>query len=133
MQYCAQPGCAQLVPRGRCRTHAVQQEHTRDNYAIRRWYRTVRWRRLRARVLRECAYQCATCGQVQLQLEVDHITPHGGNRTLFWSRDNVQGLCPSCHTRKTVEETRPKSGQFPPGLKRFDSGNRGVGQKLSKF
>jgi len=111
MRYCAQPGCSQLVPRGRCRTHALQQEQTRNNLDARRWYNTTRWYRLRARVLRECAYQCAGCDQVQLRLDVDHITPHRGNAGLFWSRENLQALCPVCHTRKTVNETRSQEGR----------------------
>lgn len=35
MQYCVEPGCAQLVTRGRCATHALRQEHARPNYAVR--------------------------------------------------------------------------------------------------
>ena len=102
MQYCAQPGCSVLVPQGRCRSHAVQQEHSRDNYAIRRWYRTSRWRRLRAQVLVEAAYECAECRTVQVELEVDHMVKHHGQRALFWSRQNLQALCPICHRHKTA-------------------------------
>jgi 5-methylcytosine-specific restriction enzyme A len=102
MQYCAQPGCSQLVPRGRCRTHAVQREHTRSNYDTRRWYRTLRWGRLRAALLRDCAYTCAQCGVVQRQLEVDHVQRHDGNPRLFWDVRNLQVLCPSCHATKTA-------------------------------
>jgi len=35
---------------------------------------------------------------------VDHITPHRGNETLFWDKVNWQGLCLSCHSRKTLAE-----------------------------
>jgi 5-methylcytosine-specific restriction enzyme A len=96
MQYCAQPGCAVLVARGKCPRHAV-----RENAAVRRWYCTVRWSRLRQQVCVEQAYACAQCGQVQLQLEVDHIRKHEGSPGLFWDRTNLQALCTLCHTRKT--------------------------------
>lgn len=101
MQYCAQPGCSALVARGRCSVHVVQRDHARDDYAVRRWYRTVRWRQLRAQVLVEAGYTCAQCHQVQRRLEVDHIVKHDGDPMRFWDRDNLQPLCPPCHTRKT--------------------------------
>src|SRR5262245_43177049 len=110
VQYCTQPGCSQLVSRGRCVRHAVQQEHARPDYAVRRWYRTVRWSRLRLIVLGLCAYTCASCGHVQAQLEIDHIRPHHGNRSLFWNPQNLQALCPPCHTRKTMRDTAEMGG-----------------------
>jgi 5-methylcytosine-specific restriction protein A len=97
MQYCAQAGCPNLVPRGRCPVHAQ-----RPNVDVRRLYRTAPWRRLRDQVLRESNYTCAQCGHVQVDLEVDHIVRHDGNVTLFWSRANLQPLCKPCHTRKTA-------------------------------
>ena len=96
MQYCAQPGCAVLVPRGACQRHTV-----RPNAAVRRWYRVARWARLRQQVLLDQAYACAQCGQVSLTLEVDHIRKHDGDPTLFWMRENLQALCGTCHTLKT--------------------------------
>jgi len=102
LQYCTQPGCSVLVPRGRCRTHAVQHEHTRTDYAVRRWYRTTRWVRLRLRVLVDQAYECAACGEVHRDLEVDHIVKHAGDPHRFWNRENLQALCTPCHTRKTT-------------------------------
>jgi len=32
---------------------------------------------------------------------VDHVIPHRGVKTLFWSRDNWQALCAKCHNSKT--------------------------------
>jgi len=96
MQYCAQPGCSLLVPRGACARHAV-----RSNVDVRRWYRIARWFRLRQQVLVEQAYACAQCGQVTLTLEVDHIRKHDGNEALFWNRENLQALCGGCHIAKT--------------------------------
>lgn len=100
--YCAVPGCAVLISRGRrCLVHKVTAEHTRRNYDLRRWYRTPRWKALRARILVEQAYQCKACGQVNAQLEVDHIAKHGGIPARFWDRSNLQVLCRSCHATKT--------------------------------
>lgn len=35
--------------------------------------------------------------------EVDHIKPHKGDMELFWDMTNLQGLCKSCHSRKTAK------------------------------
>ena len=99
--FCVVPGCAVLTTKRRCRAHAVDLEHARPNYALRRWYRTPRWKMLRAEVLREAAYQCNGCGQVVAALEVDHIVKHEGDLVQFWNRANLQALCRTCHQRKT--------------------------------
>jgi 5-methylcytosine-specific restriction endonuclease McrA len=103
LQACTEPGCPARVLRGRCEAHtlAPRQEHARDNVAVRRWYRTARWIRLRRAVLVDAAYQCQGCQAVQVALEVDHIRRHGGDPVLFWDRSNLQTLCSTCHTKKT--------------------------------
>lgn len=98
---CVVPGCAGLTFYRRCPTHAAVAEQARPNWAIRRWYRTPRWKALRARVLRDQAYRCAHCQQVIAALEVDHIAKHEGDPARFWDRANVQALCKTCHGRKT--------------------------------
>jgi 5-methylcytosine-specific restriction endonuclease McrA len=97
MPYCVAPGCAAIVPRGRCRAHTVR----RENAVTRRWYYTARWMALRAEVLREALYTCGICGQVQQRLEVDHIRKHHGDPGRFWDKANLQALCPTCHHAKT--------------------------------
>jgi len=37
---------------------------------------------------------------------VDHVTPHKGDKVLFWDRLNWQALCKRCHDRKTAFESR---------------------------
>jgi 5-methylcytosine-specific restriction protein A len=102
LQYCTEPGCGVRVPRGRCAAHTLHRaEYARDNVAVRRWYRTARWQRLRTQILVEAAYQCALCRTVQLRLEVDHVTPHRGDPESFWNTANLQALCPTCHAQKT--------------------------------
>ena len=102
LRYCAQPGCSVLVPRGRCRVHARQRELSRGNTDVRKWYHLARWTHLRLRVLTDQCYQCAACGVVQANLAVDHIQRHDGDPAKFWDRENLQGLCAPCHSRKTT-------------------------------
>jgi 5-methylcytosine-specific restriction endonuclease McrA len=103
LQACTEPGCPARVLRGRCEAHTLpaRQEGDRDNVAVRRWYRTARWMRLRLAVLVDAAYQCQGCGAVQVALEVDHIVRHRGDPDRFWDRTNLQALCSTCHAHKT--------------------------------
>ena len=63
------------------------------------------WRKLRALYLSEhpLCVECQRNGDVRAAAEVDHIRPitKGGGR-LDW--DNLQALCKSCHSRKTLAE-----------------------------
>lgn len=93
LRYCTQPGCPVLVVRGRCAQH----------HEGKRWYHVQRYRRLRLRVCVDQAFTCASCGQVQVQLEVDHIVKHDGDPRRFFDRTNLQALCPTCHSRKTMQ------------------------------
>ena len=45
-------------------------------------------------------------GYVQIATVVDHITPHKGDKKLFWDKTNWQPLCKPCHDRKTQTEDR---------------------------
>ena len=101
-RFCPVPGCSVLVPSGRCRTHAVQKEHARPNYDLRRWYRTPRWKALRAQLLVQHAYTCASCHRVHLDLEIDHVVRHDGDPARFWDVANLQPLCRTCHQSKTA-------------------------------
>jgi 5-methylcytosine-specific restriction endonuclease McrA len=48
---------------------------------------------------------CVTCNQPATV--VDHIIPHRGDMQLFWTRENWQPLCTSCHSRtKQAQERR---------------------------
>jgi 5-methylcytosine-specific restriction endonuclease McrA len=100
--FCAVPNCATLTTRRRCLAHAVETEHQRPNYALRRWYRTPHWKALRAQILRDAMYTCAVCSKVGIRLEVDHITKHEGDSRRFWNRANLQALCRRCHQQKTA-------------------------------
>ena len=99
--FCAVAGCREVTTARHCSTHAALAEQARPNYAIRRWYRTPRWRALRAQVLREAAYQCAQCRRIVAALQIDHREKHHGDPSRFWDRANLQALCGRCHGKKT--------------------------------
>ena len=60
------------------------------------------WQRLRASVLAEqplCVH-CALIGRTSIADDVDHKDGNPGNN----ERENLQGLCHSCHSRKTAAD-----------------------------
>lgn len=74
----------------------------RDKQPYRHLYHTAAWRRLRLRVLAEQPI-CDACNRAAAT-EVDHKNDHKGNWLLFYSRENVHGLCKPCHDKKTGQE-----------------------------
>jgi len=91
-------------------------EHRSDEAkAYRRLYKTARWARLRQSVL-DADPLCRYCLQAEIVEEakvVDHIRPHKGDPELFWSVDNLQPLCESCHNGR---KQREDLGSIVPGL-----------------
>lgn len=65
--------------------------------------RSPRWKALRLEALRRDDYQCVQCGK-RGRLEVDHIKPVRTHPELSYDIDNLQALCPTCHTHKTRVE-----------------------------
>ena len=112
---CAQPGCPALVhrrDRRYCETHHRQRQAEYDRQrgtSAQRGYGS-RWRRLRQMVLAEhplCADPYgihAARGEVVAATDVDHIKPKRDGGTDDW--DNLQALCSSCHSRKTIDDGR---------------------------
>jgi 5-methylcytosine-specific restriction endonuclease McrA len=88
--------------RGRCAQHARTRE--RRTHPNRSLYNSKRWKILRRRVLFEEPL-CRVCGVIATV--ADHIVAYedGGP---FWSRPNLQGLCDSCHSKKTNAELRAR-------------------------
>ena len=110
---CGFPGCPKLVREGRfCAEHTRQvkgqYDRNRDSAAIRGYDR--RWQEIRRMYLRRnplCADPFgihAELRQVVAATEVDHKLPkrQGGSD----DESNLQGLCKSCHSRKTMMELR---------------------------
>lgn len=84
------------------------QERRRDHDARRpspskRGYDAA-WRRLR-HVKLQVDSLCEIClreDRLESAAVVDHIQPHRGDDALRLDMDNLQSLCASCHSRKTV-------------------------------
>lgn len=58
-----------------------------------------RWRAARERflALHPLCRLCAQQGRTVPATIVDHIVPHRGDASLFWSADNWQPVCKTCH------------------------------------
>lgn len=67
-----------------------------------------RWRKLRELQLRQepCCAACMKFQKCTPATEVDHIIPHKMDDTLFYSFGNLQSLCKSCHSQKTMREIK---------------------------
>lgn len=92
------------------RAHRARAKLSADALAGSALYADPAWKRARKQWLRDhplCA-DCEGVGLVTAACEVDHITPHRGDRALFWSRKNWQGLCKRCHSRKTMREVNAR-------------------------
>ena len=112
---CHRVGCSALVRGGGyCDKHQrADRKARRDTQGERgrssEWhglYYTTRWREMRAVQLITEPY-CRDCGRHGVRVpatDVDHIVPHRGNKRLFYDATNLQSLCHSCHSRKTISE-----------------------------
>lgn len=82
--------------------------HRRANEVSRRKYYSARWARLRLAILARDHGLCQAClraGKTTPGNQIDHIRRAEENPELFWRTDNLQTLCQTCHSRKTIEET----------------------------
>lgn len=73
----------------------------RPSAAVRGYGR--KWRMARLQFLAQPQHQICVICRSALATVVDHITPHRGDPKLFWRRSNWQGLCETCHNRKTAQ------------------------------
>ncbi len=75
----------------------------RANLPHRKLYADVRWRKAAKWQLavHPLCVDCEAAGFTVLASVCDHIQPHHGDLELFWSSDNWQSLCASCHGKKT--------------------------------
>ena len=73
-----------------------------------RFYASARWRNIRALVLSQqpLCLCCKHYGATRPAHDVDHIYPISHSPTLATTISNMQGLCKSCHSRKTQHEKR---------------------------
>lgn len=101
---CRHPGCRTLTRETYCPKHHPKPQDHRPPPQERGY--PYRWRVESKAYLGEHPW-CATCRKerrLEPATEVDHIAPHKGDNTLFWDRNNWQGLCKRCHSRKTARE-----------------------------
>jgi 5-methylcytosine-specific restriction endonuclease McrA len=89
--------------KGKCAAHARQADTARNatrsgSLSV---YRSTRWRRLRARLLRDRPWCEDPAGCREAATDVDHVVPiaAGGDP---WDEGNLRPLCHRHHSRKTA-------------------------------
>lgn len=62
----------------------------------------ARWRAMRTRILKDepLCRECSKHGRIRAASHVDHVDGNAMNN----APDNLQPLCPPCHSRKTARE-----------------------------
>jgi len=78
-----------------------------------RLYDSVRWRKARKWFLANnpLCVMCKAMGRDVAGTIVDHKKPHEGSYELFWSVDNWQTLCKTCHD--SAKQIKDKGGVAP--------------------
>jgi 5-methylcytosine-specific restriction protein A len=108
---CSAPSCSAIAEQGKqyCITHkdyiSEYKKVLRDKCEWSGFYGLAVWQKLR-RLVRARDPICCLCNRAPAT-ECDHIIAHKGNWFLFCggiNMENLQGLCSSCHSRKTALE-----------------------------
>ena len=105
---CRHPGCTVLVPDGYCDRHRPKDSRSDEAKSWHWMYLTPEWTDdLRPNQLLQEPFcrECARHGVRVPATEVDHIRPHRGDWAVFTDRGNLQSLCHTCHSRKTMAIT----------------------------
>lgn len=94
--------------RGILRFRTMPDHRSAEAQLYRPWYKTRAWQVTRRRQLQEepLCRMCKAEGRVTAATVVDHITPHKGDRALFFSADNLQALCKRHHDGEKQSEER---------------------------
>ena len=108
---CAKPGCPNLTHSRYCEQHQAEMNKTYDmtqrDRELKRFYNSQPWQALRQQKLKRDRFceECRRGGRLVLATHVDHKHEirQGGERL---DMDNLQSLCHSCHSRKTLKERR---------------------------
>ncbi|MDR3591570.1 MAG: HNH endonuclease [Negativicutes bacterium] len=105
---CCHPGCTALTEQRYCARHDKKERNRHDQQrgtAASRGYGS-KWQRYRKQYLQDhpLCISCECKGELTPANIVDHIIPHKGDQTLFWSPSNHQSLCKRCHDSKTARE-----------------------------
>lgn len=113
---CRAPGCRNLTSSGYCQEHQALRPRLEglergDSAAWHSWYWTTLWRKeLRPQQLAREPWcrECAKRGLRVRATDVDHVVPHNGDWYAF-THGELQSLCHSCHSRKTLRELGKKT------------------------
>lgn len=98
---CTAPGCTSLAQwRGRCDTHRRDERPSSSRRGYDRYWSAIRSRYARDHPYCESELHRGAC---VMGSDVDHIIPivEGGTNEII----NLQMLCRSCHTKKTIGQT----------------------------
>lgn len=113
MKRCNRPSCTNYIST----SETYCEEHKNHNYKqyerirtstekgreYKRFYDTKEWKELRYQVLLEAGFICEMCNRNEATIG-DHKIPTKVRWDLRLDRDNVQGVCPECHNKKTAED-----------------------------
>ena len=113
MRMCKHPGCMKLTAEGYCPDHKPKSERG-ESAAWHHLYTNPRygWKTRRTAQLAREPW-CRECSRHGLRVEateVDHVIPHRGDLGLFL-HGQLQSLCHSCHSRKTMAENERLFGR----------------------
>ena len=106
---CKKAGCGRTAEPGKdyCKQHLTLQGQRKifnkrgKSGQYHSMYESQEWRKRRAQFLKKYP-RCFVCGAPATI--ADHIIPHRGDLTLFYDDNNLQPMCQSCHSRKTMKE-----------------------------
>ena len=106
---CARPGCPEVTRARYCQKHQAEMNKTYDMHQrdkeMKRFYDGKPWEALRRQKLARNKFceECQRGGRLVLATMVDHIVEikNGGAKL---DMDNLQSLCHSCHSSKTLRE-----------------------------
>jgi 5-methylcytosine-specific restriction protein A len=113
---CSYPRCPELTLVKYCdnhqdkdkQRHKIYDQHQRDKKAA-AFYNSKEWERSRLQALIRDYYLCQHCLKekiIKLADMVDHIIPIKIAWHLRVFLNNLQSLCYSCHTKKTLEDKK---------------------------
>jgi len=106
---CSYPGCPNLTDERYCVVHKKLMEKQYDMYQRSKesasFYHSSAWRKKRADYLIEHPFcvECNRSGRLTKATVVDHVIPIRMGGELL-EDSNLQALCASCHTRKSIKE-----------------------------
>lgn len=79
-----------------------------------KFYRSAKWLRKRAAILRRDGYQCVECrkyGRIREATRVHHIKHLEDYPELALADSNLESLCAECHNKKHPEKGGNRSGR----------------------